>query len=539
MFRRKIKSQNQTFELIDYKALLDVVGKAAMVSIANVAGDIIYVNDQFVEVCKYSRKELIGQNHRILKSGQQPQSVFEELWRTISHGKVWRGELKNKAKDGTLYWVDTSIVPILGKDNKPEKYLSVRMLITDKKQKQEEFEAQQQKLLSALEDLEFEKDNYRRQVLETQKFFLAVENSGEHIVITDPDGIVIYANRAAERMTGYTNNEMVGTKAGVLWGGQMESSFYRGMWKTIKTDKKIFTGEITNVRKGGMNYIAQATIAPVLNEKKEVKFFIGTERDVTIEKDIDRAKTEFVSLASHQLRTPLSAINWFGEMLLNGDAGKLTTEQKEYVDEIYRANQRMVKLINALLNVSRLELGTFAINPEVVNVTHAIKAAIQDVQILCDKRHQKLEVSFAKDLPSIMFDPQYLGMIILNLVTNACKYTPTNGSISVRVSIAQRGSKRADYTFPAKGIVIEVKDNGYGIPKNQQNKIFSKMFRADNVREKDTDGTGLGLYIIKSIIDHSYGHIWFTSKVNEGSSFYVYLPLKVQKRNGSKKIEST
>ena len=524
---------------MEYKALLEAVGEAALVSITDLQGNIIYANKKFVHTSKYSLQELLGQNHRILKSGHQPESMFKDLWQTISKGKVWRGELKNRAKDGSYYWVDTSIVPILDAKNKPERYLSVRLLITDKKKEQDENLAQRSELMTALQNLEYERNNYRRQVLETQKFFLAVENSGEHIVITDPEGIVVYANQAAERMTGFTNEEMVGTKAGTLWGGQMSSAFYRDMWLTIKTKKKLFSGEISNLRKGGRNYIALATIAPVLDEKKQVKFFIGTERDITIEKDIDKAKTEFVSLASHQLRTPLSAINWFGEMLLNGDAGDLTPDQKEYVDEIYRANQRMVKLINALLNVSRLELGTFAVNSEKIDVAKVVKAAVVDVQPLCEKRHQKLTITVADTLPPITFDPQYMVMIVQNLLSNACKYTPAKGKISLDIQEVNKGTEHNGYEVPAKGILVRVSDTGYGTPRNQQEKIFPKMFRADNVREKDTDGTGLGLYIIKSIVDHSHGHIWFSSKVNDGSTFCVFLPLVVKKRAGTKKIEAS
>ena len=533
---RKHLKHNQPVETLDYKALFTAVNKAAMISLTDKNGDIIYTNPKFTEVSKYTMQELLGQNHRILKSGLMPQKVYKDLWKTISSGQTWRGDLLNKSKTGKLYWVDTTIVPIMGRDKKPEKYLSVRILITHKKIEEQKSQIQQEQLISSLEELELQQKNYKRQILETQKFFLAVENSGEHIIITDAEGIVLYANSAAEKMTGYSSKEMIGTKAGTLWGGLMESSFYRKLWHTIKVEKKLFTGEITNIRKSGQKYIAQATIAPVLNDKNEVKFFIGTERDITIEKDIDKAKTEFVSLASHQLRTPLSAINWFSEMLLNGDVGDLSAAQKEYVEEIYNANQRMVKLINALLNVSRLELGTFSFNSKPFNIARCIKDTVKDLEFICSKHDQTLNVKLEQTLPKITFDPQYFSMIIQNLLSNASKYTPPKGKIALTITRAKSGSKVADFKLPGAGVLISVSDTSNGIPKNQQHKIFSKMFRADNVRDKDTDGTGLGLYILKSIIDQGNGNIWFTSKVKEGTTFYVYLPLKTISRVGAKKL---
>lgn len=122
----------------DYQGLLSALDKTALVSMTDNKGNILYANPKFIEVSRYSLPELLGQNHRILKSHQQPDEMFVELWKTISSGQVWRGEIKNRAKDGTYYWVDTSIAPILGANGEPEKYISVRFLITDKKKAEEE-----------------------------------------------------------------------------------------------------------------------------------------------------------------------------------------------------------------------------------------------------------------------------------------------------------------------------------------------------------------------------------------------------------------
>lgn len=262
----------------------------------------------------------------------------------------------------------------------------------------------------------------------------------------------------------------------------------------------------------------------------------GVNFDVTKEQEISKAKNEFVSLASHQLRTPLSSINWYSEILLNGDAGKLTKKQHEYVSQVDRANTRMVELINALLNVSRLELGTFMLDAEKLNLKQCSEQIITEIKTRSDEKHQKLNITFEPHTPDIIFDKKYLEMLYQNLLSNAVKYTPEKGKIDLVVGPAKAGETIDGYKIPKAGVVITVADNGYGIPKNQQDKIMTKLFRADNALDKDADGTGLGLYIIKSVIDHSKGNLWFKSTENKGTAFHAYLPLETAKKEGTKKL---
>ena len=149
-----MKKDNEPLSLEDYKAFFETLGKNVISSATNMKGDIIYVNDKFVEVSKYDREELLGQNHRIVKSGFHPQEFYKALWKTISSGQVWRGEIKNKAKDSSYYWVDTSIAPILGPNEKPVKYVSVRFLITDQKNAEAEVAGQRTKEMERLSELE-------------------------------------------------------------------------------------------------------------------------------------------------------------------------------------------------------------------------------------------------------------------------------------------------------------------------------------------------------------------------------------------------
>lgn len=381
-------------------------------------------------------------------------------------------------------------------------------------------------MTNLLEDIQSEKQRAEHLALDLQKFRLAVDSSSDSIVITDVEGTVLFCNASVERLTGYTQKEVIGTKAGKLWGGLMPKEFYKKMWDTIKVDKKSFSGEIKNHRKNGEEYYSLASISPVLDDAGNVEFFVSIQRDISEEKAVDKAKTEFVSLASHQLRTPLSTINWYAEMLLSDDAGKLNEEQKDYLQEIYRGNQRMVDLVNALLNVSRLELGTFMVEPEDVDMVALCKDIVKDVEPRVFAKKQNLTEEY-EELKTISTDAKLMRMVIENLLTNAVKYTPEEGSVTIRVK--KKNTRR---------FIIEVQDTGYGIPKDQQAKIFTKLFRADNVRESDTDGTGLGLYLTKSIVDYAKGKISFTSKEGKGTTFTVELPFSGMKsKQGSKKIE--
>ena len=224
-------------------------------------------------------------------------------------------------------------------------------------------------------------------------------------------------------------------------------------------------------------------------------------------------------------------------MLIDGDAGKLNTKQKEYLNEVYTGNQRMVALVNALLNVSRLEMGTFTVEPEPTDIIEISKTVIKEMLPMIKKKEIIVKENYASVLPKINIDPKFIRVVFQNLISNAIKYTPEKGIVKIIIELRKKDEAIDGATALFDSLFISVTDKGYGIPKNQQDKIFSKLFRADNVRERDTEGTGLGLYIVKSIIEHSDGKIWFKSKENKGSTFFVLLPLKgMKKKEGTKTL---
>lgn len=362
---------------------------------------------------------------------------------------------------------------------------------------------------------------------ELQQFKRAVDDASDHIIITDPDAKIIYANRGAERTTGYSVKEMVG-KTPALWGKQMPKEFYERMWHTIKIEKKSFVGKVKNRRKNGENYLSEFSISPILNDKEDIIFFVGVERDITKAEEVDRSKSEFVSLASHQLRTPLSAINWYAEMLLGGDAGALNDKQKDYTSEIYASSRRMAELVGALLNVSRIELGTFAIEPKPTNIRDIADSVIKELEPKIAAKNQAIVRNYSEDVPELInIDPNLMRMILQNLISNSVKYTPDGGKISIAISETEND------------IVLKVVDNGYGIPLSQQGRVFEKFFRADNIIPVETDGTGLGLYIVKEVVEKAGGAISFESEENVGTTFVVTIPISgMKQRSGTRSLNA-
>lgn len=324
---------------------------------------------------------------------------------------------------------------------------------------------------------------------------------------------MLYANKAVEEVTGYTRREIIGGNPR-LWGQQMSKSFYKKFWRTIKYEKKVFEGEIKNKRKNGEIYTALARIAPVIGEKGELIGFVGVERDITKEKQVDQAKTEFVSLASHQLKNPLTVVSLYVEMLLGAKAGKVSEKQKKFLQKIKNANQKILDLINSLLNVSKIELGRFPNEPEMVNLAKVMQSVVREFKPEIEKKRIIFEANGHNNRSLISIDPKLLTMVLQNLISNAVKYTPDKGRVALETIIDKNDLR------------IKIADTGCGIPESEQKKVFTKLFRASNLGDDESGGTGLGLYIVKSILDQVKGRIRFESRENKGTTFYVSWPLR-------------
>ncbi len=352
---------------------------------------------------------------------------------------------------------------------------------------------------------------------------------GDAVFACDLNGNILLFNKMAEQMTGILSEDAVGKHY-----KQVLSFIRETDGKPIRdfVAQSIRSNAVTKmtrntllIRKDGVKIPVADSAAPIRNISGKAVGCVVVFHDVTKDRQIDKAKTEFVSLASHQLRTPLTAINWYCEMLLNDEKNKLNSVQEVYAKETYKASKRMVALMNALLNVSRLETGTFAVEPKLINIIHIAKNCINDLESRIIKKKIILEEKYGTDKSEIYSDPKLTGIVFQNLLTNAIKYTKSGGKVSLEI-------KRVD-----NSILITVSDTGVGIPKNQQDKIFTKLFRADNAKKMDPDGTGLGLYMVKGIMEACGGKVWFSSKEGEGSVFNVTLPIGgMKKKSGTSQL---
>ncbi len=353
---------------------------------------------------------------------------------------------------------------------------------------------------------------------------LSTDNSLIHTIITDVNGKILYANKATSRMTGFGVHEILG-RTPRLWGGLMDRAFYDGMWKRIRFERKPFFAKVDNRKKNGERYVVRLSIAPIFDPEDKLIGYTASEMDITESEEIDKIKTELISLASHQLNTPVSTVNWYAEMILSGDVGEITDEQRKYIDQIYDSSQKMSKLIDALLDVSKMELATFMMDEEPTDIVELSKEVVGEFNPIMEKKRLKLTENYATDLPKVTIDPKVPGIVIQNLVSNAVKYTPEGGEISVRVGVKRKGERIDGTKARMDALCICVSDTGYGIPREYHGKIFTKLFRAENIKEYETEGMGLGLYIVKFIVNRAGGDVWFKSEKGKGSTFFVLLPL--------------
>ncbi len=340
---------------------------------------------------------------------------------------------------------------------------------------------------------------------------------GDGAIATDELGRITKVNKAALAILGFKETDLIGAwfpKAIPAYheNGEAISLMDRPITRAFLTGKPVNERTLYRIGDGSLIPVA-ATVSPLVLADRPIGA-IEVFRDVTQEYEIDRMKSDFISLASHQLRTPLSAIKTYSHMLLDGFMGPITPQQKKSLRTIVSASNRMNELISTLLNVSRIESGNVIISPKNVNLNHLTEEVFKEMALTASTKSITLNSRLPKDAVIIKADNLITKEIIVNLVSNALKYTPENGEVTVRITKA------------TKSATISVSDNGMGIPKTAQSQIFTKFYRAQNVVRQETSGTGLGLYLVKGLVEALGGTIWFKSDENQGSTFYVRLPLK-------------
>ena len=339
---------------------------------------------------------------------------------------------------------------------------------------------------------------------------------GDGAIATDEFGKITRINPTALKLLGYSEREMIGAWfpkkiVSINEGGDPISLIDRPITRAFLTGRTIV--EKTYYRKkNGQNVPVSITVSPIMLHGKPVGA-IEVFRDITLEHEIDRMKSDFISLASHQLRTPLSAIKTYSHMLLDGYMGDITVPQKKSLRTIVSAANRMNELISTLLNITRVESGNVTVTPKAVDAHQIAEEVNKEHALAASDKEINLTLVSSSTKPAMIYTDSLLFKEVLsNLVSNGIKYTPEQGSVEVCIK-----NRRYDVQF-------SVTDTGMGIPKYSQEQIFSKFFRAHNVVKQETSGTGLGLYLVKGLIDALDGKIWFESHEGKGTTFYVTVP---------------
>ncbi len=356
---------------------------------------------------------------------------------------------------------------------------------------------------------------------EKNKLEVLVENLPVGVFIVEaPSGVPVLINKAGKELLGRDINVKT-TKLDytqfyetVQDDGSPYPNDQLPLVKVLNSGEPVLNATGMNAKRPDGSVISlRVSAVPLKNESGKTVSVMAVFEDITKEKEIDRMKTEFISLSSHQLRTPLTAMKWFIELLLAGDAGPLTKEQHEYLTNIDVSNERMIHLVNSLLNVSRIESGKILVYPVTTNLRELIHEVVSHLKAMAGEKHQKIEVLIEDNLPEICIDRKLIRQVFINLITNSIKYSPEHKEI--KVSFFRKDN----------GIVSEIADKGYGIPVQDHSKIFTKFYRGSNIIKLDTDGNGLGMYLVKAIIDSSKGTIWFKSEEMKGTTFSFSLPL--------------
>jgi signal transduction histidine kinase len=380
-------------------------------------------------------------------------------------------------------------------------------------------------LLNILEDVVQDKETLKK---EQQNMQALIESLHDGVVVFGADLKIMLVNNAFLQMCDTKADQVtIATVADVF----SQSQFSERLYDVMTTGTMVLGEEWSD-----NGSVFQASIVPVKTAGVQVVGAALILHDITHLKEVDRMKTEFVSLASHQLRTPLTATKLFTEMLFKGYGGELTDQQGKYLEKIKSSTERMVRLVGDLLNVSRLESGEFVINPKPIDLQKLIKEEIEQVEIAHVKKGCKITYSKPKvPLGKISLDPMLMRQIVSNLLTNAIQYSKKPCKVMLGLSIVKssRAAKKPDQ------IKITVKDNGIGIPLKAQAQLFKKFYRADNARKAVADGSGLGLYVVKMILDACEGKIWFETVLGKGTKFYVTFPLRGMKPKKGTKYLST
>ncbi len=502
---QNVDLQKSLKELSMYKYALD---ESAIVAVTDRHGRITHVNENFCAISQYTSAELIGQDHRIVNSSFHPKEFIRSIWQTIQAGKVWKGELRNKAKDGTIYWVDTSIVPFLDDQGKPYQYVAIRSDITERKKTEQ----------MRIENLELE-----RRLNESQRIYKTIASNipGVVICLMDHEYRFILVEGHLLGRFGYQKSQLLGNRAVDILPPD-RYAFYEPLYE------RAFTGQTFSVplQRDGSDYLlrlvplrdtfgnvdvimtvsidvtelkAAAREIKALNADLERKIHERTEQLHNVNKELE----SFSYSVAHDLRTPLRAVSGYASILNEDYHNKIDDEGKRLLGELKYNTRKMGDLIDDLLTFSKL--GRKALRRAPVDMGGVIQSVLAEL----DAGSLVVEVN---DILPATADPALIRHVVVNLISNAIKYS-SRASAPRLIIASERRNEMIEYSF---------RDNGVGFDMKYVHKLFGVFQRLHS--SEDFDGTGVGLAIAQKIVQKHGGTIRAEGKINEGACFTFSLP---------------
>ncbi|HEX2988233.1 MAG TPA: ATP-binding protein, partial [Chloroflexota bacterium] len=376
--------------------------------------------------------------------------------------------------------------------------------------------------------------------IEAERLFQGIQAQRQHleaiisqmvdgVVVTDVSGKVVVCNAAAQGMLDERIDQLLGTESSVMAGPSGRGGHAKGSTSLLVSRVlagEVVLGESLTVSSTGRDLVLSASASPVRTEDREIDGAVVVLRDVTAEREVERIKDEFVATVSHELRTPITAVLGYTDILLRGLRGELSPKQTEAMSAVRNAGQRLLALINDLLDMSRLEAGKQSANLVPLDLSSCIVRATATVSMLAGARGIAMESRVADGLPLVLADDELLQRILGNLLSNAIKFTPEGGTVTISAAPVG-GQKMAQFSFLSPGnedggaIAVLVTDTGVGIPLEHQERIWDKFQQVDSSSRRMFGGTGLGLSITRGLVELHGGRVWVESEgvPGKGSTF--------------------
>ena len=544
---------SKSADVVEHASLAAAVEHAADgIVITDPGGTIQYVNSSFTAMTGYTSEEAVGRNSRLLKSGRHPAAFYKNMWATIGSGQVWRGELINRRKDGTVYQEESRISPVEGSNGGIVGYIAIKRDITERKSAEQEREKVEADLVQARGEAEAANSRLSAQhaTLDGERKILRafIDNVPDFMYVKDLESRFVVANNTVARWAGVEKpDDLLGKTDFDFCPRELAMGFYEDEQCVIRTCQPMFDREETiSVDETTGTHYSLTTKVPLFDSEGHVTGIAGMGRDITMRKamedalresnldlreatdwatkltleaeEANKAKSEFLANMSHEIRTPMNGVLGMNGLLLGTN---LDPEQRHYAEIVESSAKSLLTLIDDILDYSKAEAGKL----EIETIDFNLRVLMDDFAEIMAERVGEKQLEFicavAPDVSALLQgDPGRLRQVLLNLVSNAMKFTH-QGEVVVRVSLISQTDAEVFLRF-------SVRDTGIGIPQNKQKMLFTSFTQVDASTTRRYGGTGLGLAISKQLIELMGGKIGVESNGSEGSEFWFTIRLAKQ-----------